>query len=336
MKRAAVVLVSLLTLVAVSCGDGSESPSPTIPIGQTAMPKVASTSAAPLVAGLTNAATYQDIPTYDGSGQTVHPDIAYFPDGWHGYKYWMAMTPNYYDSAGRENPHVVASNDGLSWEVPPGLANPVVPFPPCDHNSDPDIVYNPRSDELYLYYTEQRRAEYCGTTNENRLVLLMSSDGVDWGESHALITWDVAKEPLYVSPAVVYRDGQFELWLTTGTEVVHATSEDGVNWSPLEPASIDAVPWHLDVAYVKDRSEYWMLFVDSPVAGSKLRLATSKDGLNWTAQLDPVLSPGSGWDGERIYRSTFLYDAGGIFRVWYSAKDSAGRWHVGYAERAIK
>jgi hypothetical protein len=58
--------------------------------------------------------------------------------------------------------------------------------------------------------------------------------------------------------------------------------------------SIDSAPWHFDIAYVKERSEYWMLFVDSPVAGARLRLATSEDGLNWTVHPDPVLSPGSG------------------------------------------
>jgi len=339
MRRTALVLVSLLGLmglIALSCRDGGESASPTTPTGQVTAATAEPTKTEPLPVGLANAATHQDIPTYDGSGQVVHPDIVYFPEGWRGYKYWMAVTPNYYDSEGRENPHVVASDDGSSWEAPPGLTNPVVAFPPCDHNSDPDIVYNPRSDELYLYYTEQRRAEYCGTTNENRLRLLRSSDGIHWEGSQAVVSWDVAKEPLYLSPAVVYRDGRFELWLTTGDEVVRATSEDGVSWSPLEPVSIDSAPWHFDIAYVKERSEYWMLFVDSPVAGARLRLATSKNGVNWTAYPDAVLSPGSGWDGERIYRSTFLCDAGGVFRVWYSAKSGDGQWHVGYTEKTIR
>ncbi len=109
-----------------------------------------------------------------------------------------------------------------------------------------------------------------------------------------------------------------------------------MSWSPLEPVSIDSAPWHFDIAYVNERSEYWMLFVDSPVAGARLRLATSKDGLNWTVHPDAVLSPGSGWDAERIYRSTFLYDSGGVFRVWYSAKSSDGQWHVGYTEKTIR
>ena len=32
-------------------------------------------------------------PTYDGSGQVVHPDVVHVPGGWNGYEYWMGMTP---------------------------------------------------------------------------------------------------------------------------------------------------------------------------------------------------------------------------------------------------
>ena len=63
------------------------------------------------------------------------------------------MTPYPYDTDTRENPSIVVSDDGLSWSVPDGLENPLVSPPACDHNSDPDIVYNPRSDELFVYYT---------------------------------------------------------------------------------------------------------------------------------------------------------------------------------------
>jgi hypothetical protein len=281
---------------------------------------------------LTNAPTFQRIPTYDGSGQAEHPDIVYFPAGWHGYKYWMAFTPYPFGNNRRENPSIVVSNDGTVWLVPPGLTNPLVPAPACDHNSDPDLVYHPETDELYLYYTEQQRSPYCGALNDNHLRLLKSRDGVHWSRPQTVISWDLGKNPLYLSPGVVYRGGSFELWIAGAGGVVHATSSDGVNWSALEPVHINATPWHLDVHYIEGRSPYWMLFVDSPLAGSKLKLATSKDGLNWEVYPEPLLVPGLGWDDERIYRATFLYGDDGRFRVWYSARSRLGQWHVGYAE----
>src|SRR4030042_6681297 len=132
MKRTVLLLIPLLGLIALSCRDGGESASSTTPAGQVAAATAEPTKTEPLPAGLANAATHQDVPTYDGSGQVVHPDIAYFLQGWHGYKYWMAGTPNYYDRDGRANPHGVGSDGGSSWEAPPRLTDSLGGFPPRD------------------------------------------------------------------------------------------------------------------------------------------------------------------------------------------------------------
>jgi predicted GH43/DUF377 family glycosyl hydrolase len=122
------------------------------------------------------------------------------------------------------------------------------------------------------------------------------------------------------------------MWLASNTTAVgYATSPDGVNWSPLATVEVTPAPWHLDVLYVD--KQYVMDYVDSPLAGAHLMLATSSDGLKWTTSPNPLLSPTSNWDSERIYRSTLLYDAGArLFKLWYSAKSNDGQWHVGYAE----
>ena len=67
-----------------------------------------------------------NIPTYDGSGQGVHPDVYYNANGWNGYRYWMAVTPYPGGNAAYENPSIVVSNDNVNWIVPPGLSNPIV------------------------------------------------------------------------------------------------------------------------------------------------------------------------------------------------------------------
>jgi hypothetical protein len=39
------------------------------------------------------------------------------------------------------------------------------------------------------------------------------------------------------------------------------------------------------------------------------------------------------WDNAEIYRSTLLYDlSSDSMRVWYSASNNLGQWHVGLAE----
>ena len=86
MWRIALALISLVAFITVACGMPIEAPAQ--------------------FPALANAPAFQEIPTYDGSRQATHPDIAYFPDGWHGYKYWMAMTPYTYDSAEIGRAHV--------------------------------------------------------------------------------------------------------------------------------------------------------------------------------------------------------------------------------------
>jgi len=77
-----------------------------------------------------NAKEYQSTPTYDGSGQAVHPDLVYFPDGWgkdregNNWNYWLVMTPFPNRKDNYENPSILVSDDGVKWRTPPGLENP--------------------------------------------------------------------------------------------------------------------------------------------------------------------------------------------------------------------
>lgn len=342
-------LICLCCTIAAGCdgaaGRALESPAPAAATTTerdrptVAAPALASPSAGPVVhpkrfasTVLSNASAFLNVPTYDGSRQVVHPDVVYVRGGWHGYAYWMAVTPYPYGNDRFENPSIVVSNDGVHWSVPPRLTNPVVTRPACDHNSDPDLVYRPDLDQMYLFYTEQQRAPRCGHLNENRLRLTRSSDGVHWTAPQTVISWGLANTPLYLSPAVVYRDRVFRLWLAGPHGVVQSSSTDGIIWSAPAPVVMDATPWHLDVEYLDARSEYGMLFVDSPRQGSQLMLATSRDGTDWSVYPTPLLAPSHAWDDARIYRATFLADADGRLRVWYSAQSLIGQWHLGYAE----
>jgi len=60
------------------------------------------------------------IPTYDGSGQAVHPDILYWKD-----QYWMTCTPYPYGVDTYENPCIYTSKDNYNWQVPDGCINPL-------------------------------------------------------------------------------------------------------------------------------------------------------------------------------------------------------------------
>ena len=94
-----------------------------------------------------------DIPTYEHSGQAVHPDVVRFAVAWQGWEYWMAMTPFPKGKEAFENPSILVSHDGLRWQVPTGLSNPLAQTPERKgYNSDPDLSYDAVNDRLVLIY----------------------------------------------------------------------------------------------------------------------------------------------------------------------------------------
>ena len=79
---------------------------------------------------LQNSKQALQIPTYDGSGQVVHPSVIdfineYGIDAWSGYRYWMVLTPYPQSQDKFENPSLYASHDGLTWVVPHPITNPL-------------------------------------------------------------------------------------------------------------------------------------------------------------------------------------------------------------------
>src|SRR5438270_13677 len=51
--------------------------------------------------------TVMTVPTYDGSNQSVHPDVVAFDAAWHGARYWMTMTPYPGSDQHLENPSIL-------------------------------------------------------------------------------------------------------------------------------------------------------------------------------------------------------------------------------------
>jgi hypothetical protein len=295
----------------------------------------AASSAAP-ANPLHNAAAPLVTPTYDGSGQAMHPGILYFPDGWHGFKYWLVVTPYpNYDST-KENPSILVSNDNVAWDPPPGLINPVAPG--NGNLADGDLFYDEASDQLWLYYLDK--------SSGARLVRKTSSDGVTWSAAESLAS---GTANTLVSPAVDKIGDTYYVWSvnpgpagssTTSSTVEYRTSTDGRNWSPPQTANISQrgyVIWHLDVVNADPQGEIWMVFAAYPVdrtsGYTKLFFAKSTDGVNWSTFDQPVLSPtASGWDNGEIYRSTLIYDSSSDgLRIWYSARQGTV-WHTGYTE----
>jgi hypothetical protein len=280
--------------------------------------------------------------TYDGSGQAVHPDVTLPPfDGLDG-RARLALTPYPWGNANMENPSLFAGDGRDAWNVPDGLANPVVE-PAGGYLSDPDVVWVPDERELRLYYRH--------VTSENRILLTRSRDGVTFTESRVVVR---APNHQVVSPAVVRRSaGEWLMWSVNSgasgcgaraTTVELRRSADGVEWSAPEPVALTqpgVYPWHVDVQWIPGLAEYWAMF-NAKVPGScttdALYLATSADGVTWRTFASPVLRSGAIPElADIVYRATFAYDPErDLVSLWHSGARYTSRgyeWNTAYERR---
>ena len=274
----------------------------------------------------TNATTYLTTPTYDGSGQVVHPDIYYNPSGWNGYKYWMVMTPYPAGDPTYENPSILVSNDNITWIVPPGLTNPI-DTPTSGQDADPDIILG-LDGKLYVFFE-------WGSGGTSKVYVKSSSDGITWSAKTEILS--STTEENYLSPTVILDGSNYVIYyvdtLSSPNLLKRRTASTPTGtWSAATTCSIAGIPggielWHLNV--IKNGDEYYA-FHD--LNDSKLYFAISQDGVNWTFSSTPILSPStSGWDNSIIYRSAVVDEgSANTYGLWYSARDASLVWHIGY------
>jgi hypothetical protein len=289
-------------------------------------------------------------PTYDGSGEAVHPDVLSLPGGWRGQRYWVAMTPYAKSSTKLENPSVLVSDDGITLHVPSGVANPIVQKPgrAPDYNSDPELVYEPSTDRLIMFYrlVEKR-------TNTIRVV--SSMDGRRWRQErnafwvhgHAAVSPTVTAARGATPAMLWYVDAGHGGCHASSTRVLMRSAIDsmqrvaGVQWS--EPQVTDLaqpgyVIWHMKVRYVPTKGEYWAVYSAFPQNAvgcdvDDLFFARSTDGVHWQTFAEPLLRhEDRSWSSAAVYRSTFLYyPESDELRLWVSARSVEGTWSLGMA-----
>jgi hypothetical protein len=277
-----------------------------------------------------------DFDTYENSHQVVHPSAVAFPSEWHGKRFWLALTPYPNGDSHVENPSLFAGATSDAFAVPVGVTNPVAQTT-RGYLSDPELAYDPASDELRLYYREVveiRRGKDKPLHKADVVYLTRSRDGRNWS-SPRMVTTDMNR--FVVSPTVARRsDADWKMWSVNAgragctakdTRIILRRSVDGVMWSTPTDVAFDQpgyVPWHLDVQYVPQLDAYWALIAAYPrgtaCTATSLFLATSTDGENWTTYPAPVLPRGTiPQFSANVYRSTFTFDpdARGL-TIWLS------------------
>ena len=269
-----------------------------------------------------------DIPTYDGSGQAVHPSLLMRSET---PRFILSFTP-YTDTDDRvENPSVVISDDGLNFREEKKGLNPLVPAPEKDHNDDPDLFYS--NGKYSILYLETMRPE------KQSLILLESADRIHW-KKRILHTENLTggKNCFMLSPTYIEKDGISYLFYVNrdgekGYQIEYVTGKDiyTIDFSDRKKvyvAGFENLPWHLDiipaVPMKQGQGLYIMLLTiaSGPEKNARytLRLARSCNLTEW--ELDPEFAlpdcyRSSGFVDENIL---YLYVSKIFFPFWRRKK----------------
>jgi len=251
--------------------------------------------------------TTLNIETYDGGDEVVHPSVVFVPNGWNGYKYWMAITPFAGSNNRLENPCIYQSTDGVSWVEPPGVINPIVPPVESGYNADANIIIG-QDGYMYCYWKE--------SLSGVRIFCIRSLDGVNWIDKTTILESGGAVGNVFC-PAVTYDGNQWVMFvcnnITSPTTLDRYVSQD-----PLGPWMFDTKctvsniastreVWHVEIKYFA--GIYHMLLHEGRVGSSgtygEYYLCISKNGINFTKPVNPTVPCFSGWNTS-IYKGAFV------------------------------
>ena len=278
-------------------------------------------------------------PTYDGSGQCVHPSVRYLID-FGPYDYYMAMTPYPGMNDAYENPSLLGSSDGLAWEVPSGITNPLAPMPSGGHNCDPCLTY--AAGTLYCYYCKW-------VSPVDKLQRITITDDPLTVGTNAECTLDGYTTYIW-APYVLYNgSGDWVLWFVDSNHnLSRYISTDGLTWTNRTIISITTngirtqniiTPWHFSVKKMDD-GRYLFICCCYPVGGNStstdLYYAVAKD---FDAHLDfqstPLITEFTGWGNRQVYHSDLCQMENGTWRLYISAATTGNVWRVGYADISL-
>ncbi len=265
------------------------------------------------------------VATYDGTGQSTHPDFMRVAAPWSGGACWMVYTPYFGSGGNLENPSLATSPDCEHWVPAAGVRAPLIDQPANGYNSDPDLMYDARRGCLGVVFRQVIAA--------NIINIMSTCDGVTWSAPRVLLT-----EPNHsaVSPTVTPGpDGLNRIWYVDAGAVgcsnqsnvikmrlatVDTAGLGVIQFGP-EVATDLAQPgyviWHMKIRYVPALKEYIAMYAAFPTTtgfgnclDNDLYIATSADGLHWKTFPAPMLNHlDNRFTFTSLYRASFQYDA---------------------------
>lgn len=293
-----------------------------------------------------NAPVPLHIPTYDGSNQSTHPKVLYFPNELWNYPYWMAYTPYPFSDDDYENPCIAASVDGITWVENPYRSNPLDQLTSQElsnlyHLSDTHLVWRADLGRLECWYRYNKNGV------SEKIMRKYSTDGANWSAREVVYETDASYQVL--SPAVIYEDAKYKMWFCKSgyAGVWYTETSDMITWSAEINIPIDFsgaqntkynyYMWHIDV--VKHGGEYHIIGAagdqNLPFENDRKEIVYGKsiDGLSFSVETLMIPNPPKSgrWDNRYLYRSSILFIDDTV-KVYYAAYNQKGSWFIGLSE----
>lgn len=264
-------------------------------------------------------------PTPDGGGQVVEPCVLHFPLAWNGYEYWAVMSSYPNADATKENPSILCSHDGNTWQAPAGLTNPIDAPASGAGYVDGTLVMD--GDTMWCIY------------NTGPIYGKSSTDGVNWS---ARITLNMVGAPASgIGPMLARRGDDYYLWVNTNSpspyvlRLFKSTTGIAGTFNYVSDCTFPAIAgrdvWERNVCLVGDQFVAVWGYCLAGTGGSdcKQHLAVSTDGIAWTVNPSPLLDRGgpTAIDNNAIYRSSIVpLDGrnGQLFDLFYGAVNQVG------------
>ncbi len=222
--------------------------------------------------------------TFDGSGQSVHPDIAFFRG-----LYWLTVTPYPYGMEEYENPCIYQGCDLSNLKVPKAPIAIQHKHTQGTHLSDPCFATNKGT--LYCYYRESERK---GDIEEHTIWGIQYSESNKcWSEPVLMLD---SVDDKILSPAFLFDkegeqivfyvsslNGKYSLVSTKVKSVIEPLTEHRINGAPE-----DYYLWHIGITNIidihKDNSDSrdlagLFLFKSKQTGGGMRLYETRNDGV---------------------------------------------------------
>lgn len=301
-----------------------------------------------------------EIPTYDGSGEAVHPDILMLNKN----DYRLTFTPYPKSNDIFENPSILESGDGIHFQkIQNAKPNPIIYHPtPTDydhaHNNDPDYYFENNKEYIIFQQTLYQLNSPNSRILDLDMMLLVSDD--KWSSfKTSVILKERNKENPYsitASPCLIKKDSIYYLFYVNVTfdgrnavnsRIQYLKSNNIFNWefkgNPPEGNNISTknidlknssliCPWHIDIILNTYDKNYYMFIAGNvsklSTTENSLYIAKSHDLTNWALFSEPIISIEEIHKAKQIYRSTGIFRDYDILDIYYSYQTINKSWYI--------